>query len=96
MKRATRLAQRGRRAAAARTVNLPVTRASTVVFDSVAEMEAVQRRFEADEVVPTYGITNMPLRAAFEEIIADLEGGYRACTFPSGLPAVPAAEKHPA
>ena len=92
MKRATRLAQQGRRAVATpRTVNLPVTRASTVVFDSIAEMDAVQRRFEADEVVPTYGITNMPLRAAFEEVMADLEGGYRACTYPSGLAAVTAA-----
>ena len=92
MKRATRLVQGGRRAATAtRTVNLPVTRASTVVFDSVAEMEAVQRRFEEDQVVPTYGITNMPLRAAFEEVIAELEGGYRACTYPSGLAAVAAA-----
>ena len=91
MKRATRLAQRGRSGAAPQTVNLPVTRASTVVFDSIAEMDAVQRRFEADEVVPTYGITNMPLRAAFEEVIADLEGGYRACTYPSGLAAVAAA-----
>ena len=91
MKRATRLAQGGRRGAAPRTVNLPVTRASTVVFDSLAEMDAVQRRFDADEVVPTYGITNMPLRAAFEEMITDLEGGFRACTYPSGLAAVAAA-----
>jgi len=91
MKRATRLAQGGRRGAAPRTVNLPVTRASTVVFDSLAEMDAVQRRFDADEVVPTYGITNMPLRAAFEEMITGLEGGFRACTYPSGLAAVAAA-----
>ena len=92
MKLRTRLAQRGRRAARAPgTVNLPVTRASTVTFDSLAHMEEVQRRFEADEVVPTYGIVNMPLRAAFEELIADIEGGHRAATFPSGLAALAAA-----
>jgi cystathionine beta-lyase len=91
MKRATRLAQLGRRAGAPRTVNLPVARASTVVFDSIAEMEAVQRRFEADEVVPTYGIANMPLRAAFEEMMVAIEGGHRACSYPSGLAAVTAA-----
>jgi len=91
MKRATRLAQAGRRAQAPGTVNLPVARASTVVFDSIAEMEAVQRRFDADEVVPTYGIANMPLRAAFEAMITEIEGGHRACTYPSGLAAVSAA-----
>lgn len=92
MKLRTRLAQRGRRAAAQPgTVNLPVTRASTVTFASLAEMEAVQRRFEADEVVPTYGITNMPLRAAFEELMVEIEGGHRAATYPSGLAAIAAA-----
>jgi cysteine-S-conjugate beta-lyase len=89
MKLRTRLAQRGRRASPQPgTVNLPVTRASTVTFGSLAEMDAVQRRFEADEVVPTYGIVNMPLRAAFEELMVEVEGGHRAVTLPSGLAAV--------
>jgi cystathionine beta-lyase len=92
MKLRTRLAQRGRRARTQPgTVNLPVTRASTVTFASLAEMESVQRRFESDEVVPTYGIVNMPLRAAFEELMADIEGGHRAATYPSGLAAIAAA-----
>jgi len=88
----TRLAQAGRaRRSDPGTVNLPVTRASTVTFESIAEMEAVQRRFDADEPVPTYGITNMPLRVAFEELMVEIEGGHRAATFPSGLAAVAAA-----
>jgi cystathionine beta-lyase len=92
MKRPTRLVQRGRRTAShPGTVNLPVARASTVTFDSMAEMEAVQRRFEADEVVPTYAIANMPLRAAFEELMVEIEGGHRAATYPTGLAAVTAA-----
>jgi cysteine-S-conjugate beta-lyase len=92
MKLPTRLAQRGRKARSQPgTVNLPVTRASTVTFASLAEMESVQRRFEADEPAPTYGIVNMPLRTAFEEVIADLEGGHRAVTVPSGLAAVAVA-----
>ncbi|HEX6944837.1 MAG TPA: cystathionine beta-lyase, partial [Casimicrobiaceae bacterium] len=92
MKHATRLAQLGRKPASQPgTVNLPVARASTVTFSSVAEMEAVQRRFEAGEAVPTYGITNMPLRAAFEELMVALEGGHRAVTLPSGLAAVSVA-----
>ena len=89
MKLGTRLAQRGRRARTnPGTVNLPVTRASTVTFESIAQMEEMQRRFEADEVVPTYGLANMPLRAAFEELMVELEGGHRAVTLPSGLAAV--------
>ena len=67
MKLSTRLAQRGRGPGSRPgTVNLPVARASTVTFATLAEMDSVQGRFEADEVVPTYGIVNMPLRAAFE------------------------------
>ena len=89
MKPATRFAQRGRRARSQpRTVNLPVTRASTVTFASMAEMGEAQRRFDADEPFPTYGIVNMPLRVAFEELMVDLEGGHRAVTLPSGLAAV--------
>jgi len=92
MKLSTRLAQRGRKPRSQPgTVNLPVTRASTVTFKSMAEMQEVQRRFDADEVIPTYGLTNMPLRAAFEELIVELEGGHRAVTLPSGLAAVAVA-----
>lgn len=92
MKLATRLAQAGRRAASEPgTVNLPVTRASTVTFPSVAAMEEAQRRFDAGEAVPTYGITNMPLRVAFEEMMVAIEGGHRAATFPTGLAAVAGA-----
>jgi cysteine-S-conjugate beta-lyase len=89
MKLRTRLAQRGR-APKSRpgTVNLPVARASTVTFATLAELEAVQSRFDADEIVPTYGILNMPLRAAFEELMVEIEGGHRAVTLPSGLAAV--------
>jgi cysteine-S-conjugate beta-lyase len=92
MKLGTRLAQRGRRARSSPgTVNLPIARASTVTFESMAQMQEVQRRFDADEVVPTYGLVNMPLRAAFEELMVELEGGYRAVTLPSGLAAVAVA-----
>ncbi len=92
MKLRTRLAQLGRSPASQPgSVNLPVTRASTVTFASLAEMESVQRRFDADEIVPTYGIANMPLRAAFEEMIVAIEGGHRAVTLPSGLAAVAVA-----
>ena len=92
MKLRTRLAQLGRLPRSRPgSVNLPLIRASTVTFASLAEMESVQQRFEADEVVPTYGIVNMPLRAAFEELMVEIEGGHRAVTLPSGLAAVAVA-----
>jgi cysteine-S-conjugate beta-lyase len=88
-KRATRLVRSGRpKGAHPGTINLPVARASTVTFATLAEMDAVQRRFDADESVPTYGIAHMPLRSAFEELMVELEGGHRAFTFPTGLSAV--------
>jgi cystathionine beta-lyase len=92
MKPRTRLVQGGRGPVSLpRTVNLPVQRASTVVFGSLDEMDEAQRRFDAGEPVPTYGITNMPLRVAFEEMMVAIEGGHRAATFPTGLAAVAAA-----
>lgn len=92
MRKRTRLLHGGRGdPAGAKFVNLPVARASTVLFDSVAHLEAVQRRFDADEPVPTYGITNTPLRNAFEDLMVEIEGGHRAVTVPSGLAAVTVA-----
>ena len=86
MRKRTRLLHAGRgRGPAPGTVNLPVARASTVTFGSLAHMDDVQRRFDAGEEVPTYGITNMPLRVAFEELMVEIEGGHRAVTLPSGL-----------
>jgi len=92
MKLRTRLAQKGRTAnARPGTVNLPVARASTVTFESLAHLEDTQKRFEAGEIIPTYGIVNMPLRSAFEELMVEIEGGHRAVTLPSGLAAVAVA-----
>ena len=88
MKLRTRLVQRGRTARSnPGTVNIPVARASTVTFESIADMQEVQRRFDADEPIPTYGMLNMPLRVAFEEVMVQLEGGHRAVTLSSGLAA---------
>ena len=92
MKRATRLVHAGRKARSQPgLVNLPVARASTVTFESIAQMREIQRQFDKGEPVPTYGITNMPLRVAFEELMVEIEGGYKAATYPSGLAAVAAA-----
>lgn len=76
------------------TVNPPVHRASTVLFDSVAHMHAVQAQWEKDDPQhpsPTYGITDMPNQVALQNALAELEGGYRAQIYSSGLAAVTGA-----
>ncbi len=92
MKKNTQLTQLGRTPVnAPKTVNVPLHRASTVLFDSVAEMRATQTAWLADAQVPTYGVFNMPQELALCNAAAEIEGGYRAATFPSGLAAVAGA-----
>ncbi len=92
MKKDTLLAHLGRDTGnAPQTVNVPLHRASTVLFESVEQQHALQRQLDADEPVSTYGLFNLPQVLALEQAVATLEGGYRALTFPSGLAAVAAA-----
>ena len=92
MKKTTRLIHGGRKAAyPPGTVNLPVARASTVLFESLDRLAETQKLFDAGERIATYGIVNMPQRNAFEELVCELEGGHRAVTVPSGLAAVAVA-----
>lgn len=95
MKRAsksTRLVHAAReRSVDVRTVNLPTERASTVLFDSLEHMDAMQQRWLQDEQIPTYGVFNMPQAVALENAVAEIEGGYRAMSFPSGMAAVSGA-----
>lgn len=66
-------------------VNTPVYRASTVIFPTVAAMrDGVENRFDT----VFYGRHGTPSSFALEEAVADLEGGYRSVTAPSGLAAV--------
>jgi cysteine-S-conjugate beta-lyase len=92
MKPTTQLTQLGRIVAhTPNTVNAPIHRASTVLFNSVAELNETQRRFDNDEPVPTYGIFNMPQNLALENAVAEIEHGHRALSYPSGMAAVAAA-----
>ena len=92
MKKDTQLAQLGRIAVNdPKTVSVPMHRASTVLFGSLAEMDATQAAWNADEQVTTYGVFNMPQELALANAVAEIEGGYRAATFPSGLAAVAGA-----
>lgn len=92
MKPNTKLTQLGRTVShTPTTVNAPVHRASTVLFESVADLNETQRRFDNDEPVPTYGIFNMPQNLALENAVAEIEHGYRALSYPSGMAAVAVA-----
>jgi cysteine-S-conjugate beta-lyase len=74
-----------------RTVNPPLQRASTVLFESLDHMEEVQGAFARGERVATYGIVNTPLQNAAEDAMLAVEGGHRVAFMPSGLAAVTTA-----
>jgi cystathionine beta-lyase len=68
-------------------VNPPVYRASTILHQSVATMEAGGKTpFEGVR----YGRFGTPTTFAFEEAVAAVEGGTRAIAMPSGLSAITA------
>lgn len=66
-------------------VNPPVYHASTVVFPTVAKLEASQAA-PFDHI--HYGRYGTPTTMALEEAVAALEGGDKAISLPSGLSAI--------
>jgi len=62
-------------------VNTPVYRASTILFPSLAALEA-------NEAPYIYGRKNTPTSKSFENAITELEGGARTMVAPSGLGAI--------
>ena len=69
-------------------VNPPVYHASTVIFETLAELEEkTQAPFDG----VYYGRNGTPTTFAFEEAVAELEGGYRAIATASGLAAIAAS-----
>jgi cysteine-S-conjugate beta-lyase len=81
----TRLVHAGREPARQHGfVNTPIYRGSTVLFPTVAALEANDQDF-------TYGRLGTPTVRALEEAIAELEGGHRTLLTPSGLSAVATA-----
>ncbi|WP_224702165.1 cystathionine beta-lyase [Devosia aquimaris] len=65
-------------------VNTPVYRGSTVLFKTLADLEAQQQRY-------LYGRAGNPTTEGVEAIISQLEGAYRTQLLPSGLAAVTVA-----
>ena len=84
---ATRLSHAGRAGTHAYGfVNPAVHRGSTVLFpNTAARREAAKHRFDQ---VMTYGTQGGPTHYAFEDVIAEIEGGTRALIVGTGLAAV--------
>ncbi len=79
---ATRLAHAGREPTRQHGfVNTPIYRGSTVLFPTLACLEANDQDF-------TYGRLGTPTVKALEGAIAELEGGHRTLLTPSGLSAI--------
>ncbi|WP_260282389.1 cystathionine beta-lyase [Proteus terrae] len=68
-------------------INPPVMRASTIVFDSIKSWRDVRDR-RATERVLSYGARGTETAFALEALVTELEGGYRAQLFPTGLAAI--------
>lgn len=65
-------------------VNIPACRGSTIVASTLEEWDARKR---PDNPMASYGRFGSPLSRAFEQAVAELEGGHAAIVFPSGLAA---------
>ncbi|MHA6298993.1 cystathionine beta-lyase [Devosia sp. CAU 1758] len=62
-------------------VNTPVYRGSTVLFNTLADLEAQSQRY-------LYGRAGNPTTASVESVVTALEGAYRTKLVPSGLAAI--------
>ena len=65
-------------------VNTPVYRASTILFPTVAALEASAR---GESASIGYGLHGLPTVSDLQEAVAALEGGHAALAVPSGLTA---------
>jgi len=68
-----------------RAVNTPVYRATTILFDTVADLEAAER---GQYPGLTYGLHGLPTVVDLQSAYAKLEGAHAALAVPSGLAAI--------
>ena len=80
-------AARGGKGSGVRGVNPPVSRMSTVLFDSLHEMRDARKRRDTARVL-SYGARGNPTAFELEDLVTELEGGYRTRLFGTGLAAV--------
>ncbi len=70
-----------------RAVNPPVVRASTALFETMADLNDARSRRSTERLF-TYGARGNPTGFALEDVVSGLEGGYRTRLFPTGLAAI--------
>lgn len=80
-------AGRGPRVEGVRVVNPSITRLSTVLFDNLAQMRDIRSRRDHERLL-SYGARGNPTAFALEDLVTELEGGYRSKLFATGLAAV--------
>ena len=66
-------------------VNTPVYRATTILFESLAELEAAER---GEHPGVTYGLHGLPTVTDLQAAVAQLEGGHASLAVASGLAAI--------
>ncbi len=71
-----------------KTINPPVHHASTVLFDSYADLQAANR---GEYHGVSYGTDGVPVQHSFENAMAELEGGHYSKAFQSGINAITTA-----
>src|SRR5262249_8842300 len=70
-------------------VNTPVYRATTILFETVADLEAAERRELRGEFSRIhYGLHGLPSVRDLQAAMAELEGGHASLAVPSGLAAI--------
>ncbi|WP_397452613.1 cystathionine beta-lyase [Pseudomonas sp. NA-150] len=69
------------------SVNVPVTRLSTVLFDNLQQMRDTRARRDHEQIL-SYGARGNPTAFALENLVTELEGGHRTRLFPTGMAAV--------
>lgn len=89
MKEDTKIVRAGRHPAQhGGAVNTPVYHVSTVLVDTLEELEGLSKRKPPQMA---YGRRGTPTVYAFEEAVSELEGGAGCVSFPSGLAAISGA-----
>lgn len=84
----TRLLHKGRgEKRAAGPVNPQIMRASTIVFEDLASWRDVRKK-RATQRVLSYGARGTETTFELEKLLIEMEGGYRAQVFPTGLAAI--------
>lgn len=90
MKKDTKIVHSGRsKKWTGQAVNTPVYHASTVLFDTVADLKYALQNFR--NKIMFYGRRGTPTHFAFRDAMVELEGGHDCLVYPSGIAAINAA-----